>query len=86
MLYGAGYILYPEVQEQAAQTLKSDFYVLPSSIHETIALPATKFDNSQAQDLKDMVIGINHELTREETLSDNVYYYSCEKHKLYLAV
>lgn len=86
MHYGAGYILYPEVQEQAAQTLRSDFYVLPSSLHETIALPAEKFDKTQAQELKNMVMGINHELTREETLSDNVYYYSCEKHKLYLAV
>lgn len=86
-LYGAACILYPDVLEDVAQKLGSDFYILPSSVHETIAVPAKSLDIDHANSLKSMVSGINQsELKAEEVLSDNVYYYCCEKHTLSLAV
>lgn len=87
LLYGAVCILYPDVQEDIAQRLGSDFYILPSSVHEIIAVPAESLDISHAESLKAIVGGINRsELAYEEVLSDNVYYYSREKHTLSLAV
>lgn len=86
-LYGAACILYPDVLDKIAQKLGSDFYILPSSLHETIAVPAEGLDINQAKGLKAMVSAINQsELKPEEVLSDNVYYYCCEKHKLSMAV
>lgn len=86
-LYGAVYILYPDVLKDVAQKLDSDFYVLPSSVHETIAVPAENLDINHASSLKAMVREVNQsELTPEEVLSDNVYYYCRKKHTLSLAV
>lgn len=86
-LYGAGCILYPDVLKEAAQKLDSDFYILPSSVHETIAVPAAGFKKSEAEVLKKMVMKINqYELRCEEMLSDNVYYYSRKQQELSLGV
>lgn len=86
-LYGAVCILYPDVLKDVAQKLDSDFYVLPSSVHETIAVPAENLDINHASSLKAMVREVNQsELTPEEVLSDNVYYYCRKKHTLSLAL
>lgn len=43
----------------AAQKLGSDFYILPSSVHETIVGPAAGFSKSEAELLKKIVMKIN---------------------------
>lgn len=48
-LYGAACILYPDVLNKIAQKLDSDFYILPSSLHETIAIPAESLDINHAK-------------------------------------
>ena len=50
---GAGAIFYPEVMENMGYLVGGDFFILPSSIHETLVLP----DNGEmdAQSLKEMV-------------------------------
>ena len=56
-----------------AGRLKSDYYVLPSSIHECLILPAEGFSGSQ---LRSMVREINEtRLPPQEVLSDQVYFY-----------
>lgn len=76
-LYGAGCILYPGLLAQIANRLQADLYLLPCSIHEVILLPSQKTDN--AGSLRDMVTEINAtELSEEEILSNNVYYYARE--------
>lgn len=85
-LFGAGCIVYPGILEKIAQKLGFDFYILPSSIHEVIVLPAESFEKDQAEALKMVVMEINQkELACEEVLTDSVYYYSREKQKLFLA-
>lgn len=85
--YGAGCILYPEVLEAAAKKHGSDFYILPSSIHEVITIPADCFDIREAGKLKTMVMEINQsELSPEEQLSDSVYYYSQKQRRLFLGI
>lgn len=85
-LYGAGCILYPGVLAEAAQKLGSGFYILPSSVHETIIIPEARFDINHALQLKTIVMAINRtELDREDVLTDSVYYYDCKRNQLFVA-
>lgn len=60
-------------------------YILPSSIHETLLVPATS--NMNVSMLKNMVLEVNEStVSREEKLSDNVYLYNCETGNLSIAV
>lgn len=71
---GAGCILYDDVLDQFAKTIKSDLYILPSSIHEVIIIP--KNSSLCKKDLIDMVKEVNLEgVSQDEVLSDNVYIY-----------
>lgn len=69
--YGAVSMLYPEVMEQTKEIMGEDFYILPSSLHETILVPKSMED---ARNLGIMVREVNaNEVKREEVLSDHVY-------------
>ena len=80
--YGASILLYDGFLETAAERFGS-FYILPSSIHELIIVPA-KFGN--ASDLKQMVNEINGtEVPAEEVLSGSCYCYDTDTHELKIA-
>ena len=71
---GAGVIFYPEVMDQIGEGFQGDFFILPSSTHETLVIP----DNGafDYRVLEDMVQTINeNEVAPEEQLSDHVYHY-----------
>lgn len=73
-LDGASAIFYPEVMDQIGEGFQGNFFILPSSIHETIVVP----DNGEFdyRVLQDMVQTINaSEVSPEERLSDHVYHY-----------
>lgn len=73
--FGAAVILYPEVLKSFAEAQSSDFYLLPSSIHEVILLPVKYPVSKEA--LAVMVNEINTEsVPQEDWLSNHVYYYS----------
>lgn len=75
--FGACVMLRKEVLEWFAGRTGRSFYILPSSIHETIFLPVRGGEDTEA--LGQMVREINaKELEPEEILSDHVYYYSTE--------
>ncbi len=74
-IFGASCILYPDVLKNFAKELESDLYILPSSVHEVILLPANEV--ADAKELEEMVSDINEtQLKPEEVLSNSVYYYS----------
>ena len=74
---GAGVILYPNVLKEFAEEMGHDFYIIPSSIHETILLPMLG-DDWEA--LSQMVKEVNAtQLAPEEVLSDHVYEYRQSK-------
>lgn len=74
-------ILYQDLLKNFSDRLGSDLYILPSSVHEVLLLPAR--DEMSYQALSDMVKDVNSsQLSREEILSDHVYYYSRETHQL----
>ena len=82
---GASVLLYDNVLESFALEKKTDFYILPSSIHEVIIL----LDNEYAkapEELARMVRETNRIVVdREEILSDHVYYYDREKDEIRIA-
>lgn len=72
---GAAVILYPDCLRTVVKYIRSDFYLLPSSIHEMLVVPAD--GKRQAVELKKMVQEVNSQcVEREEILSDDVYFYS----------
>lgn len=78
---GAAAFLYPEGLKQVADRVKSDFYILPSSIHETIIFPAEETVDTEW--LTKMVREVNDTMVvEEEILGDNVYFYSRESGEL----
>lgn len=71
---GACCILYDDVLKEIADRLDCDLYILPSSVHEVILMPATVTESVLA--LSRMVCEINQsEVEEEEILSDHIYYY-----------
>ncbi len=78
---GASCILYPDLLKDFAEAVKSDFYILPSSIHEVILLPVQGDEDSEA--LKKTVREVNEtQLERAEVLSDSVYYFNRKRNQL----
>jgi len=70
--YGSAVILLTDI-------FKEKCYVLPSSVHELIVIPASMAggDNASISDLKSMVCTINHnEVPVADRLSDNIYYFN----------
>lgn len=75
-IYGASCILYPGLLKSLAEKLDADLFLLPSSIHEMILLPAAS-GSYDSKELAAIVSEINQtELAADEVLSSRVYYYS----------
>lgn len=61
--------------QEFADRVGSDVFILPSSIHETLLIPANA--DMDTEYLRDMVRTVNRtKVAPDEILSDNVYYYS----------
>lgn len=72
--FGAACMLYPDLLKQISDKLNDNLYILPSSIHECIIMPASG-EYSQ-KSLSEMVTEINEvQVDETEVLSDNVYYF-----------
>lgn len=72
---GAGTILYNGLLKEFADRMDSNIYIIPSSIHETILIPASI--GMSVDEIRDMVKCVNAtEVAPEEILSDSVYYYN----------
>lgn len=79
--HGAAAILYEGRLDGIGAYLKSNFYVLPSSIHEVIVIPERAAPGKG--ELSAMVAEINEtQVEAEEVLSDRAYYYDREKRAL----
>lgn len=74
--YGAAGILYQELLREFAG--KQDFFILPSSVHETIFVPVRHPGDKKLFD--SMVAEVNEaQVDMEERLSDHCYYYDGQK-------
>ena len=79
---GAGSMLYEDVLHKLAMKLESDLYLLPSSVHECIAVSV---DMGDPYELAEMVNEINmYQVSLEERLNQ-VYHYDKDARRLTLA-
>lgn len=80
-IHGAATLFYPGQLEAIAQQMGSDFFVLPSSVHETLILPDD--GTTEPDSLQFMVREINQStVAPEDRLSDFVYHYDATDHVL----
>lgn len=75
---GASALFYPGMLDQIGESMKGDYFILPSSINEVIVVPD---DGSlDPRELKEMVHEINHtQVAPEERLTDEVYHYDTKE-------
>lgn len=79
--FGAVNMIYDSVLSEIGRRIGDDFYVLPSSVHECIIVPAGA--KATRSELSNMVWDINRtQVLPEEVLSDNVYFYERRNHRL----
>lgn len=73
-IFGAATMCYKNLLNSIADSLGTDLFILPSSLHELILVPAKS--DIQPKELKEMVVTVNRtDVELEERLSDNVYIY-----------
>lgn len=81
--FGAVNMIYDSILAQVGKEIGDDFYILPSSVHECIIVPAKV--RATKEELENMVWDINRtQVSPEEVLSDNIYYYERNTHRLSL--
>lgn len=81
---GSAVILYPDIDKLIKKvTSASNFYVLPSSIHELILIPfSEKMDKNE---LKEMIRQVNaEEVAQEDFLSDDLYFYNTDSKEFWV--
>lgn len=80
-IHGASALFYPGQLETIARQIGSDFFVLPSSVHETLILADD--GTTEPDSLQFMVREINQStVAPEDRLSDFVYHYDAQDHVL----
>ena len=83
--FGSVWITDPRVLEEIGKELRGDYYILPSSVHECMIVPAALGAN--VRELQEMVQEINEtQVEPEEVLADTVYRYDSRKKRLEAAV
>lgn len=81
---GATNLFLPGVMEKIAEQLEDSYFVLPSSIHETLIIPLYDINGGTAsmedmEELRDSVQQMNEmQVPPQEQLSDNVYFYNAD--------
>lgn len=85
MVFGAASILYPSFLKKVSDELEDDLILLPSSVHEFIALPDMFFEEDSLNGFAEMVKEINFkEVSDTDKLSDNAYRYVRDEDAVYL--
>ena len=77
-VHGAGVLAYQDFMDQAAERAGSDFFILPSSIHEILIVP----DNGKMdlKELENMVKEVNAtQVAPADKLTDSVYHYDSKE-------
>lgn len=81
-ILGASILMYETYLEDLATQLEDDLCIMPSSIHELIIAPLSCIDPGYAlktvREVNEEIVGV------EETLSNNIYFYRRNEHKLSL--
>ena len=75
---GAACMIYPQLIEDFATAVGGNLYIIPSSVHELLLLPACAVDNGEEP--INIIKEVNEtQLLTEEILSDSLYVYDCKE-------
>ncbi len=81
-LFGAAVILYPDVLDEIASEREENLYIIPSSIHETILLWQTGYEDESF--LQSMIYEVNStQVETQDVLSDSLYLYDYQQKKIF---
>ncbi|MBO6007732.1 MAG: hypothetical protein J6P78_04115 [Lachnospiraceae bacterium] len=81
---GAAVMIYPGMMEKVSDMLGGNIYIIPSSIHELIALSAKT--EADPEYLRDMIRLVNRtQLMPQDVLSDSLYFFDRETGKITIA-
>lgn len=81
---GATMMVYDDILSDVAGRIGDDLYILPSSLHEFLAVPVSEIE---PDDLSHMVQDVNREhVNEEDRLSNQVFSYDRTAHELNVAV
>lgn len=84
-LNGATAVFYPGLLKKLADKMQSDIYLMPSSIHEMMAVPCENWDD--VSQLKSIVEDANQTVvSAEERLGNSVYKYERETDVISIAI
>ena len=84
MINGAAAMLYPDILHNLSETLKSDLYIIPSSVHEVIVFARNMADDEKS--LREMIRTVNQtQLEPQDVLSDSLYFYDRKDEKISIA-
>ena len=79
--FGACTILYPGALERMGERIGDSFYLIPCSVHEFLLL--SEGCGRSAEELKSMIREVNRcELSPEDVLSDELYYYDRQERRV----
>lgn len=88
-LYGSSVMLGTEPFRGLAKRFNSDLYIIPSSIHEVLAIPISELPDTEVEDMEGLraLVGIvnNNDVEEQEVLSSNVYLYSLDNDEISIA-
>ena len=80
---GAVSMLYEDKLHKLAENVESDLYILPSSVHEVIAVSV---EMGEPEELAQMVAEVNmDQVDLEDRLSNQVYHYDKDLRRITLA-
>ena len=82
---GASAMLYTEDLSKLADKLDADLYIIPSSVDEVLAVSAKSMIASDVNYLKEMVSEVNKTLEPEMLLSNEIYTFDKQSHKITIA-
>ncbi len=79
--FGAIYMQDQNTLDDLAKRFNSDVVIIPSSVHEVIAVPLN--DQTSIDEVNQMIVEVNTtQVADEEVLSDHAYCYNAETHLL----
>lgn len=88
-LYGSSVMLGTKPFRGLAKRFNSDLYIIPSSIHEVLAIPISELPDTEVEDMEGLraLVGIvnNNDVEEQEVLSSNVYVYSLDNDEISIA-
>lgn len=81
---GANLLMNNSFLYEIAEKLQDSFYIIPSSVHELLVLPACQVQDIEGLNL--LIQNINDtEVILSDRLSYTLYYYDCTTHKVSIA-